>query len=116
MNKKPSFSVIELIFSLLLLSVISTILLVFYKDFSQKNKDDYSLQILKLDLLNTSYFIEKNIQTKNLKDLVFNKTSLYFQDNLLLKDVSFFSKKIEKNSIQIKLCLKDKVCKDIVLK
>ena len=64
---------------------------------SLENKYNQELEIDKINFLATKVFIEKN--KYNISNLQFSNGNLYFENNLLLKDVKEFS--ITKTSKQI---------------
>ena len=86
---KNSFSLFELILSL----VISTTVIIYssllVKDLVILNKISLSSEISRIELNFTKIFLEKN--KKELSKLNFNNNILYFDNEILLKNVSGFN-------------------------
>ena len=114
-----SFSLLEMIASLAIISVLAisvlNLNLLLYKDNSLK----YNTTILKIDLEATRLFLEKKIATDTqLEKLNLKENSLYYNDNLLLNQVSNYEKNIQNNIVKLNICVKNniEICNTIYLK
>ncbi len=105
---KKSFTLLEMIFVLLLTSVIISSTVLFIKNMKENNTDVLQNRILDIDLEATFVFIQNNI--KKIKALNYKKKNLYFENKLLLENVSSFS--IEQNNkiYILNICVKN-ICK-----
>jgi hypothetical protein len=101
---KNSFSVLEIILSILISSIVIINSAYFSKELFQTNKDIQNIEILKLDLLSTKIFLQKNNLNIE-KNLRYEGNTLYFKENILLQDVNEFTiqKKINYYNISIKV-------------
>jgi hypothetical protein len=100
---KNSFSLLEIILSILISSIIIINSVYFSKELFQTNKDMQNIEILKLDLLSTKIFLQKNnLDLKS--NLLYKNNTLYFKGNILLQEVNEFS--ILKNDKYYKISLK----------
>lgn len=87
---KNSFSILEIILSILISSIIIINSSYFSKELFQTNKNIQNIEILKLDLLSTKIYLQKNnIDLK--KNLNYKDNTLYFKKNILLKNVNNFT-------------------------
>jgi hypothetical protein len=105
---KNSFSLLELIIVILISSIVIINSLFFLKESYFINKDLQNTEILKIDLLSTKIFL--NTHVKKLEDSITlkNKT-LFFKENILLEEVTFFSIEKKTNYFQINITLNEKV-------
>lgn len=105
---KKSFTLLEVIFVLLLSSVIISATVLFIKSMQENNKHNLQRRILDIDLLSTFVFIQNNI--KKVKELKYENKNLYFQNKLLLENISSFSIEKNKKIYLLNICIK-KICK-----
>lgn len=101
---KNSFTLLEVILSILISAIVIINSAYFSKELFQTNKDIQNIEILKLDLLSTKIFLQKN--NIDLKDkLKFYDSVLYFKDKILLQNVDTFTilKKADYYEISIKI-------------
>ena len=112
LNNKKSFSLIEIILSIFIMSLITVFSMTFYKDIFFTNKKVFDNELYKLKLFNTKLFLEKN---RELNFLTYKNSILYFKNSPLLKEVSFY--KIDENLkyYDLSICIKDKICQDMVI-
>lgn len=106
---KSSFTLLEIILSVVISAIVIINSAYFSKELFQTNKDMQNIEILKLDLLSTKIFLQKN--NKDLKEkLNYKNNTLYFDKNILLQNVDEFSilKKTQFYEISIKLSNKIK--------
>jgi len=100
---KNSFTLLEIILSILISAIVIINFAYFSKELFQTNKDMQNIEILKLDLLSTKIFLQKNNKELDGK-LNFKNNTLYFNKNILLQSVDEFtiSKKVNYYEISIK--------------
>ncbi|WP_198305354.1 hypothetical protein [Arcobacter vandammei] len=96
---KNSFSLFELILSLIISSVIIIFSSKYLKEIFIENKNIQTNEKTKIDLRSTKIFIEKNI--KDIDKLSFSNTILYFDNEILLTKVEDFQ--ISKNGKSIEI-------------
>lgn len=100
---KNSFTLLEVIISVLISAIVIINSVYFSKELFQTNKDMQNIEISKLDLLSTKIFLQKNC--KYLEDsLKLEDKVLYFDKNILLQNVNEFTitKKVNYYKISIK--------------
>ena len=105
---KKSFTLLEVIFVLLLTSIIISATVLFIKNMKENNKHNLQRRVIDLDLLSTFIFIQNNI--KKVKDLKYENKNLYFQNKLLLENISSFSIVKNKKIYFLNICIKE-ICK-----
>lgn len=86
---KNSFTLLEIILSILISAIVIINSAYFSKELFQTNKDMQNIEILKLDLLSTKIFLQKNNKGLDEK-LSFENNTLYFDKNILLQNVDEF--------------------------
>lgn len=104
LSMKNSFTILEVIMSILISAIVIINSAYFSKELFQTNKNMQNIEILKLDLLSTKIFLQKN--NLDLKEnLSYENSTLYFKENILLKKVNTFtiSKKEKYYEISIEL-------------
>ncbi len=111
LNKK-SFSLIELIVSIFIISLISIYSIYFYKEIFFKNEQLFLDEKTKLELLNFKLFLQKN---KNFDKLSFSNQKLYYDNALLLKEVNKYEFISKNDYISINICLQSRVCQEVVI-
>lgn len=104
---KSSFSLLEIIITLIISSIVIIYSTLFTKELSLENRYNQQLQINKINFLATKVFIEKNKQ--DISKIKFSNNNLYFENNLLLKDVKDFSLNQSQNQITIYINFKDTI-------
>ena len=105
---KNSFTLLEIILSVLISAIVIINSAYFSKELFQTNKDMQNIEILKLDLLSTKIFLQKNNKDLNEK-LNFKNNTLYFDKNILLQEVDEFSILKKTNYYEISVKLSNKV-------
>lgn len=111
-NNKKSFTLIELITSIFIMSLILIYTMTFYKESFSINEKNYEIEKIKLDFLNTKLFLEKR---KNFHKLLLIDENLFYDNSLLLKDVTKYTNYEKNNYMQMNICIKNKLCQDIVV-
>ncbi|MGM0518074.1 MAG: hypothetical protein ACQERD_00355 [Campylobacterota bacterium] len=107
---KNSFSILELLVALFISSIIIVYSATFIKELHFLNFNKQQTQIQKLELLSTKLFLEKKLNIQN--RLSYKNSSLYFDNNLLLKNISSFSININSNILNISIKINDKISQD----
>jgi len=86
---KNSFSLLEIILTLIISSIVIIYSTLFAKNLFFENKLNEQLEIQKINLLSTKIFFEKHLN--QIDEFSFSNENLYFQNNLLLENVKAFS-------------------------
>ena len=107
---KKSISLIEVIFVLIISSILFVSISNLSLDLNKTNSIEYKKAILKIEFESTRLFLQKKLH----KDLLLNKLSyinntIYYDHNILLKNVISYSKVTLNNTIILDICIKDKV-------
>ena len=106
-NMKSSFSLFEIILTVLISSFIIVYSMLYLKESISINENNRDIEIHKLELLNTKAFLQKQ---EDISDkLSYKNKTLYFEDSILLKEVQSFSLNKNNNFIEIKINLNDKI-------
>jgi len=105
---KKAFSLIELIIVLFIGSIIIIYTFIFTKELYQTQLDNQQTAILKIDLNSTKIIIEKNLPTI-ISSLKYENSTLFINDNILLKNVTAFKSKKSSNIFEINITIKDKI-------
>ncbi len=104
---KNSFSLLEIILSLIISSIVIIYSTLFAKELFFENKTNQNLEIQKIDLLSTKIFFEKHLN--QIDEFSFSNQNLYFQNHLLLKNIKEFSLIKIENRINISINLDNKI-------
>lgn len=115
MNYKSGFSLIELLMSLLIMGILIAVSMGIFHNIFGLHEEEYQKEISKLELLNTQYFLEKNLTSSNHSKLLLKQKKLLFEQYLLLKSVTQFTKKRHNNKLFIDICVKNRLCKKWVI-
>lgn len=86
---KNSFSLLEIILTLIISSIVIIYSTLFTKNLFFENKINEQIEIQKIDLLSTKIFFEKHLN--EIDEFSFSNENLYFQNNLLLENVKEFN-------------------------
>lgn len=106
-NMKSSFSLFEIILTVLISSFIIVYSMLYLKESISTNENNRDIEIHKLELLNTKAYLQKQ---EDISDkLSYKNKTLYFEDSILLKEVQSFSLNKNNNFIEIKINLNDKI-------
>ena len=107
MSMKNSFSLLELIATVFISSIVIIYSITFVKELHFLNFQKQQTEIEKLELLSTKLYLEKrkNIQNR----LTYKNKNLYFDNNLLLENVTKFNLVNDSKNIRINLTLADKI-------
>jgi len=100
---KSSFSIFELILTLIISTTIVICSTIFLKELFLKNQETLNMELWKIELLSTKAFLEKN--KDDLSQLTFINNALFFKNSTLLKNVAKFKISTSNNiaTIQIEL-------------
>ena len=105
---KNSFTLLEIILSVLITSIVIINSAYFSKELFKTNKDMQNIEILKLDLLSTKIFLQKN--NLDLKEkLIYKNHTLYFKENILLQEVNDFTILKKDKYYEISIKVKDRI-------
>jgi Tfp pilus assembly protein PilV len=102
--KKFSFVLIEVIFSVVLFSIIFIYTLNSTLSIQKQNQQSYKRNIAILKLESTKLFLEKN---KNFTKLQFTENKLFYDTHLLLDSITSYTLSKESNLTNIDICLND---------
>lgn len=104
---KNSFSLLEIILTLIVSSIIIIYSTLFTKELFLENRQNQQLEIEKINLLSTKIFFEKHLSEIN--DFTYSNTNLYFKNSLLLENVKEFIINKSTNKITIFINSNDKI-------
>jgi type II secretory pathway pseudopilin PulG len=114
-----SITLIEVIFSIVLLGIIFLFTSNLLLTLNQKNTEEQLLLTQKIDFESTRLFLNHKIKTDTtLEQLKFKENSLYYDNNLLLQNVDSYTKNSDLNIIYLNLCIKNHItsCQEILIK
>jgi hypothetical protein len=104
---KNSFSLLEIILTLIISTMVIIYSSFFTKELILDNKNNQNIEIAKINILSTKIFFEKH---KNELDLIsYENENLYFKDSLLLEKVKEFSLSTTSTNIKININYDDKI-------
>lgn len=106
MNKK-AFSLLELIFVVFISSIVLIYTFKFSKEFYETSIENEKIAILKIDINSTKIFIEKNLSMY--KKLKYKENRLFFDNHILLENVTFFEIKKVQNILEIKITISNTI-------
>ncbi len=99
---KRAFSIFELIVVIFISSIVLIYTFKFLKETYEIQIQNEKIAILKIDLNSTKIILKKNLPT-SINKLKYKNQTLYYENNILLKNVTAFS--INKSSKQIKISI-----------
>ena len=98
---KNSFTLLEIILTLILSTIIIIYSTLFTKELFFVNKNNQNIEIAKINLQSTKIFFEKH--KSELEFITYENENLYFKDSLLLENIKSFN--LNKNSENIKIII-----------
>ena len=104
---KNSFSLLEVILTLIISSIVIIYSTLFAKELFFENKINQQLEIQKIDLLSTKIFFQRHLNEIN--EFSFSNENLYFKNALLLENVKEFTLNKSIDKIDIFINLDDKI-------
>ena len=104
---KNSFSLLEIILTLIISSIVIIYSTLFTKELFFSNKNNQNIEIAKIDILSTKIFFEKHLNELN--EFSFSNNNLYFKNSLLLENVKEFTLNKSSNKVDIFINLDDKI-------
>lgn len=107
---KNSFTLFEIILSLIISSMIIIYSSLFIKELYEENIISSEIHIKQIDLLSTKIFLQKN--KKYLNELKFENNNLYFRNSLLLEKVTNFEMSILNRKVRIFINLDDNIIEE----
>jgi len=105
---KKSFSLLELIVVIFISSIVLIYSFKFAKQLQENQIENQNIAILKIDLNSTKIFLERHISNIDEK-LDFRDNTLYFDNKILLINVTSFSITNSSNLKIIDITLNDKI-------
>jgi len=103
---KNSFSLLEVILTIIISSIVIINSTYLSKELFQTNKTVQNIEILKLDLLSTKIFLQKNnIDLEH--NLSYENNTIYYQNKILLENVSDFTIIKKATYYEVSLEIKD---------
>ena len=107
---KKSISLIEVIFVLIISSILFVSISNLSLDLNKNNINEYKKTILKIEFESTRLFLQKKLSEDLLLDkLNYINDTIYYDNNILLKNVISYNKVILNNKITLSICIKDKI-------
>ncbi len=103
---KKSVILLELIFSILLLSIIFLTSSKFIFEVYEKNKTNYTANLLKIEFESTRLFLLKLLTREhNLNNITYKNKKLYYNSSILQNNVVNFEIQKDNNLYNINLCI-----------
>lgn len=110
-NYKKAFSLVELTIVLFISSIIFIYTFSFSKNLYEIESISQKNAILKIDLNSTKIILEKNLSNLS-KTLKYDGSYLYLSNNILLKNVTEFKIRHQRNSLHIDITVEDKISQE----
>ncbi len=104
---KNSFSLFEVILTLIVSSIVIIYSTLYLKEIFYVNQTTQQLEIDKINLLSTKIFIDKHKNELNF--ISYSNNNLYYKNSLLLEGVKEFNINKKEKSFSIKINFKDKI-------
>ncbi len=105
LKSKKAFSLLEMLFSIIIGSIILFSSLGIIKILNQESKKTFNLAIDKIDFETTRIFLEFKIKDDaTLSNLTLSEKNLLYNGNILIKDITTFTKIDEGNGVNITIC------------
>lgn len=103
---KKSMVLLELIFVIILLSIIFLTTTKFLFAIYDKNKINYTTNLTKIEFETTKLFLIKNLENDtNLNNLNYSDEKLFYDSNLLQDKVTSFNLSQDNNIYTINICI-----------
>jgi hypothetical protein len=104
---RNSFSLLEIILTLIISTIVIIYSTLFTKELFFVNKNNQNIEIAKINIQSTKIFFEKH---KNELELIsYVNENLYFKNSLLLEDVKNFTMSKNNKYIKININFDDKI-------
>ena len=104
---KNSFTILELIVTLIISSVVIIFSTIFLKNSYLENSESLKLEEAKIKMLSTKIFLEKNID--EISELYYNNKKLYFTNSILLDNIEEFNIQKTPNFVDIFINYDEKI-------
>jgi hypothetical protein len=104
---KNSFSLLEIILTLILSTIVIIYSTLFTKELFFVNKNNQNIEIAKINIQSTKIFFEKH--KKELELIRYSDENLYFKNSLLLENVKSFNMSQNNKYIKININFEDKL-------
>lgn len=108
MNCKKAFSLLELILVIFISSIVLIYSFTFLQQLHQTQNETQKIAILKIDMNSTKIFLESNLEDIKGK-LTYKSNNLFYDKNILLKNVTSFNKSYSLNNLEIDITLDNKI-------
>ena len=117
---KKSFSLYEIIFSLVILSIILYTSVSLINILAHKNEKDKHLFNTQIQIESFRLFLQHKINNNNmtnLEEIVYKDENLYYKNNLLLKDILTYTQERTLTHIRINICVNkhNTICQEVIL-
>uniref|UniRef100_UPI0040484CDF hypothetical protein n=1 Tax=Aliarcobacter sp. TaxID=2321116 RepID=UPI0040484CDF len=110
---KNSFSLLEIILTLIISSIVIIYSSLFTKELYFQNKNNQNIEIAKIDMLSTKIFLDKN--KKDIDKIDYKNENLYFKNSLLLENVKEFKINKDVDKINIHINFDNKIIQDWII-
>lgn len=110
---KNSFSLLEIILTLIISSIVIIYSSLFTKELYFQNKNNQNIEIAKIDMLSTKIFLDKN--KKDIDKIDYKNENLYFKNSLLLENVKEFKINKDTDKINIYINFDNKIIQDWII-
>uniref|UniRef100_UPI0040474665 hypothetical protein n=1 Tax=Aliarcobacter sp. TaxID=2321116 RepID=UPI0040474665 len=110
---KNSFSLLEIILTLIISSIVIIYSSLFTKELYFQNKNNQNIEIAKIDMLSTKIFLDKN--KKDIDKIDYKNENLYFKNSLLLENVKEFKINKDTDKINIHINFDNKIIQDWII-
>jgi len=116
MNFKKSIGLIEILFVIVISSVLFISISNVNLDLHKLNSNEYNKNLSKIEFESFRLFLQKRISIdNNLEKLRYQDNIVFYNQNILIKNIVTYSKSVKSNNINIYMCIKNriKMCQDI---
>ena len=110
-NIKKAYTLFELILVIFISSIVLIYTFTFQKELYETQIKNEQIAILKIDLNSTKIIIEKNLPNIENK-LTYNDSTLYYENHILLKNVTSYEISKSSNILTIDITLKEKISQE----
>lgn len=119
MKNKKAFTLLELIFSIVILAIIVSSVGVMIGMLAKEDRQTFNNSLTKIDFETTRLFLESKIKNdSNLLLLSYAGNNIYYDNDLLNENVSSFQKNINPSYVSLNICIKysENFCTTIYIK
>jgi len=105
---KKAYSLFELILVIFISSIVLIYSFKFVKEIQEATISQEKTAILKIDINSTKIFIEKNLPF-SIEKLKYKGSTLFFDDAILLENITSFSMNKTPNTLTINITVENKI-------